>query len=82
MTAPIELRLRAAADALTGERVPLSHLAAVHGPAAQGTLLVLDPPNVITKKIKSAVTDSGRDVRYDPVDQAGISNLIEIYAEY
>jgi hypothetical protein len=41
MTASIELRLRAAADALTGERVPLSHLAAVHGPAAQGTLLVL-----------------------------------------
>ncbi|NDG40648.1 MAG: hypothetical protein EBY28_15070 [Betaproteobacteria bacterium] len=26
---------------MTGERVPLSHLAAVHGPAAQGTLLVL-----------------------------------------
>ena len=34
-------RLREAADALTGEPVALSHLAAVHGPAARGTLLVL-----------------------------------------
>lgn len=34
-------RLRAAADALTGEPVALSHLADVHGSAARGTLLVL-----------------------------------------
>ncbi len=46
----------------------------------QGTLLVLDPPNVIAKKIKSAVTDSERDVRYDPVGKAGVSNLLEIHA--
>jgi hypothetical protein len=41
MSATTEQRLRAAAGALTGERVALSHLAALHGPAAQGTLLVL-----------------------------------------
>jgi tryptophanyl-tRNA synthetase len=46
----------------------------------QGTILVLDPPAVITKKIKSAVTDSGSDVRYDPAEKPGISNLLEIYA--
>jgi len=46
----------------------------------QGTLLLLDPPDVVTKKIKSAVTDSGTDVRYDPANKAGISNLLEIYA--
>jgi tryptophanyl-tRNA synthetase len=46
----------------------------------QGTLLLLDPPEVLTKKIKSAVTDSGTVVAYDPVAKPGISNLLEIYA--
>ena len=44
----------------------------------QGTVLVLDPPDAIRKKFKSAVTDSGRDVRYAPDEKAGVSNLIEI----
>jgi tryptophanyl-tRNA synthetase len=44
----------------------------------QGTVLVADPPEVVRKKVRSAVTDSGRDVRYDPVEKPGISNLIEI----
>jgi tryptophanyl-tRNA synthetase len=46
----------------------------------QGTILVLDEPKVITKKIKSAVTDSDTAVRYDPEHKPGISNLLEIYA--
>jgi tryptophanyl-tRNA synthetase len=46
----------------------------------QGTILVLDPPKLIEKKIKSAVTDSGTDVRYDPAEKPGVSNLLEIYA--
>src|SRR6185503_1608590 len=33
------------------------------GGTAQGTLLLLDPPDVLRKKVKSAVTDSGTDVR-------------------
>jgi tryptophanyl-tRNA synthetase len=45
----------------------------------QGTLYVLDDEKAITKKIKSAVTDSGGDVRVAP-DKPGISNLIEILA--
>jgi tryptophanyl-tRNA synthetase len=44
----------------------------------QGTVPLLDPPEAVTKKIKSAVTDSGTDVRYDPAGKAGISNLLEI----
>ncbi len=48
--------------------------------APQGTLLLLDPPEVASKKIKSAVTDSGTDVRYDPAAKPGVSNLIEIMA--
>jgi len=50
------------------------------GGTAQGTVGVLDPPEVIRKKFKTAVTDSGTDVRYDPDAKAGISNLIEIMA--
>jgi tryptophanyl-tRNA synthetase len=43
----------------------------------QGTVLILDPPETITRKFKSAVTDSGSDVRRAP-DKPGITNLIEI----
>jgi tryptophanyl-tRNA synthetase len=46
----------------------------------QGTLRLLDPSDVVAKKIKSAVTDSGTDVRYDPAGKPGISNLLEIHA--
>ena len=46
----------------------------------QGTVLMLDPPDVVAKKIKSAVTDSGTGVRYDPAGKPGVSNLLEIYA--
>ena len=48
------------------------------GGTAQGTVGVLDPPDTVRKKFRSAVTDSGTDVRYDPDEKAGISNLIEI----
>jgi tryptophanyl-tRNA synthetase len=44
----------------------------------QGTVLMLDDPETIRKKIRSAVTDSGTDVRYDPAAKPGISNLLEI----
>jgi tryptophanyl-tRNA synthetase len=45
----------------------------------QGTVYVLDDEKSITKKIKSAVTDSGSEVRV-AADKPGISNLIEIMA--
>ena len=48
------------------------------GGTAQGTVLVLDPPDVIRKKFKTAVTDSGREVHYAPDEKPGVSNLIEI----
>jgi tryptophanyl-tRNA synthetase len=44
----------------------------------QGTVLILDEPDTIRKKVRSAVTDSGTDVRYDPEAKPGISNLLEI----
>ena len=46
----------------------------------QGTILVLDPPKTIEKKIKSAVTDSGSEVRHDRDAKPGVSNLIEIHS--
>jgi tryptophanyl-tRNA synthetase len=46
--------------------------------AESGTVLMLDPPDTIRKKVKTAVTDSGTDVRYDPEGKPGISNLIEL----
>ncbi|HKY12142.1 MAG TPA: tryptophan--tRNA ligase [Gaiellaceae bacterium] len=46
--------------------------------APQGVVRMIDEPDVIRKKFKTAVTDSGRDVIHDPAEKAGISNLIEI----
>ena len=44
----------------------------------QGTVRMLDAPDVIRKKFKSAVTDSGTDVRHDREQKPGITNLLEI----
>ncbi len=44
-----------------------------------GTVLVLDDPKIVTKKIKSAVTDSGSEVKRGE-GKEGIANLIEILA--
>jgi tryptophanyl-tRNA synthetase len=49
------------------------------GGTPQGTVYVTDDPDAIRKKFKSAVTDSGREVRYAQ-DKPGISNLLEVLA--
>lgn len=43
-----------------------------------GCLSLLDDVKVNVKKIRSAVTDSGREVVYDPADKPGVSNLLTI----
>jgi tryptophanyl-tRNA synthetase len=55
---------------------PTNKMSTTNG-TPQGTVLVLDEPRVIVKKVKSAVTDSGSDVRRAP-DKPGITNLIDI----
>jgi tryptophanyl-tRNA synthetase len=50
------------------------------GGTQQGTVLVLDEPEVVTRKIKSAVTDSGSEVTRDGEGKEGIANLIDIIA--
>src|SRR5207302_6920701 len=46
--------------------------------AAQGVVRMLDEPDTIRKKFKTAVTDSGREVKHDPDGKPGVSNLIEL----
>jgi tryptophanyl-tRNA synthetase len=45
-----------------------------------GIIELLDNPKVIAKRIRSAVTDTGREVQYDPEAKAGVSNLLTIYS--
>jgi tryptophanyl-tRNA synthetase len=49
------------------------------GGTAEGTVLVLDEPAVVERKIKRAVTDSGTDIVRAP-DKPGVTNLIDILA--
>jgi tryptophanyl-tRNA synthetase len=49
------------------------------GGTEQGTVYILDEPDVIRRKFKSAVTDTGREIVRAP-DKPGISNLIELMA--
>lgn len=44
----------------------------------QGTIRVLDDPAVIEKKVKRSVTDSDNEVRFDPAEKPGVSNLLSI----
>jgi tryptophanyl-tRNA synthetase len=48
--------------------------------AETNAVYLLDPPDVIARKIKRAVTDLGNEIRYAPDEKAGISNLMSILA--
>jgi len=43
-----------------------------------GIIWLLDDPAVTAKKIKSAVTDTERDIRFDPASKPGVSNLLTL----
>jgi tryptophanyl-tRNA synthetase len=45
-----------------------------------GCVFLLDDPKVTAKKIRSAVTDTGREVVADPVGKPGITNLLTIHS--
>jgi tryptophanyl-tRNA synthetase len=49
------------------------------GGTQQGTLALLDPPDIVRRKVRSAVTDSGSEVRRSE-EKPGITNLIDIMA--
>ena len=77
------LTLPAAAIPSTGGRVmdlqaPTNKMSTTGG-TPLGTVLVNDPPDIVARKVKAAVTDSGREVRRGE-GKEGIANLIEIAA--
>jgi tryptophanyl-tRNA synthetase len=43
-------------------------------------IALLDEPDVIRKKISRAVTDSGREIKFDPANKPEVSNLMSIYS--
>ncbi|AHH94293.1 tryptophan--tRNA ligase [Kutzneria albida] len=45
-----------------------------------GVVYLLDPPEVVRRKFRRAVTDNLGEVRYDPEGQPGVANLLEILA--
>jgi tryptophanyl-tRNA synthetase len=45
-----------------------------------GIIELLDSPKTIAKRIKAAVTDSGREVAWDPEHRPGVANLLAIYS--
>ncbi|MGY1832547.1 tryptophan--tRNA ligase [Geodermatophilus sp. SYSU D01180] len=45
-----------------------------------GCVFLLDDPKVTAKKIRSAVTDTGREVVADPVSKPGVTNLLTIHS--
>ena len=50
------------------------------GSAPSGIIELLDDPKINIRKIKSAVTDSGREISYDEVGKPGVANLLTILA--
>jgi tryptophanyl-tRNA synthetase len=48
------------------------------GDSENGIIWLLDDPKVTAKKIKAAVTDTERDIRFDPASKPGVSNLLTL----
>lgn len=48
--------------------------------SGSGLIEIMDTPEANAKKIKSAVTDTGREVKFDSVEKPGISNLLTIHS--
>jgi tryptophanyl-tRNA synthetase len=51
-------------------------------PNPNGYVAIMDDPAVILKKFKRAVTDCDGLIKYDPVNKAGVSNLLELYTSF
>jgi tryptophanyl-tRNA synthetase len=51
-------------------------------PSDASRILLTDSPDAIRKKVKTAVTDSDRYVRYDWEEKPGISNLLELFSVF
>jgi tryptophanyl-tRNA synthetase len=58
---------------------PTSKMSKSAGSVA-GVIEIMDKPEANLKKIKSAVTDTGREIKFDQVEKPGISNLLTIHS--
>ena len=58
---------------------PTSKMSKSSGSVA-GVIEIMDTPEANAKKIKSATTDAGREVRFDEKEKPGISNLLTIHS--
>jgi tryptophanyl-tRNA synthetase len=74
-----ELRVPEIGARIMDLQQPESKMSTSHASEA-GTVYVLDEPAAIRKKLGSAVTDSGREIRRDREQKAGITNLIDVLA--
>jgi tryptophanyl-tRNA synthetase len=63
---------------LMGLRTPTAKMSK-SDPDSDNYVALLDPPDVVRRKLKTAVTDSGREIRCDEA-KPGVSNLIRLYA--
>lgn len=71
--------------AKTGARImslsnPTKKMSKSEDPNDKGCIYLLDDPKVARKKIMSAVTDTGMEIKYDVENKPGISNLMTIMA--
>jgi tryptophanyl-tRNA synthetase len=73
-----EASIPASGDRVMDLQEPTRKMSTTRG-TPQGTLLLIDPPDVVQRKVRSAVTDSGREVRRGE-SKEGIANLIDIYS--
>ena len=48
------------------------------GDSPAGIIWLMDEPSVIAKKVKSAVTDTDSEIRFDPESKPGVSNLLTL----
>jgi len=47
---------------------------------SQGYISLFDTPTAIRKKIMGAITDTGKEIKYNPARKPGVSNLLTIYS--
>jgi tryptophanyl-tRNA synthetase len=59
---------------------PAKKMSKSAAPDAPGTVRLLDPPDAIRRKVSRAVTDSGREVVFNPGEKPGVANLLTILA--
>jgi tryptophanyl-tRNA synthetase len=51
-------------------------------PSPASRILITDPPDLIQKKLTTAVTDSMNSVSWDPVNRPGVSNLLTLLSAF